>query len=114
MVAFIVDGMANALELGMAGEFVQFSAELWRFEIHPSDNAEDPRMLICETKQPVSFTGVGSGLHGDASIEVVAGEDGLQIGRQVVAAERGRVSRHPRVREAGEFPEVLVRVDAHR
>lgn len=111
-VGFIVDGVSDPLEGGIALEPVEDVGQVGRGEVGPGDDAPDKGVVAGEGEEPFGFAGIGGGLNGDRAVEAVAFEDGLEVSGEKVAGDGPR-GVHPGVGEEGEVPEMLMGVDAH-
>src|SRR5579864_4204312 len=109
----ILNQVPHALKLWITLEFVERRAHPRIGQVHPAHYASNELVFRRETEQPAGLIENGIRLHHYRSVEAVPFEDGLQVAGKKIAPERRFARRYPRIPEAADIPEVLVRVDAH-
>jgi hypothetical protein len=57
-------------------------------EIHPADHGGDGCVIVREIEKEIGFFNGGCGLHQDRPVYMETAEQGLEVMRQVVPAER--------------------------
>jgi hypothetical protein len=111
VVGFVLDDVADALELLVFGEAFEVLVAVLVAEVDPADDAFEEVVLFGVGEEIVGLLDGLAGLDGDGAIDAGGFELLVEVGREEVPADDLHLLADPAVFRVGVLPEVVVGVD---
>jgi hypothetical protein len=112
VVGFVLNDMADANELRVAGESFEIRGDMGGTEVDPAYDPEHPGSGVREPQEPVGLGDGLTGLDGDGAIESEWALETFEICWKPVLMERGSGG-DPGILGGTVAPEMLVGIDVH-
>jgi len=114
VVGLVVGDVADAHERRVAPQLRDHLGAALAGQVHPAHHARQETAPLAQLERPARLLEAVAGLDEDRPVDPRFEQQRLEVAGQVVPAQRLELRpAHPGVVEAGQIPEVLVRVD-HR
>src|SRR3954471_16343497 len=88
VIRLVVHRVADALELWIGLQAIEYMPQSRRRQVRPGDYALDEGVLSSQLEQPFRLLRLSGGLHCDRTIESIALKFGLQVLWQKIPAQR--------------------------